>query len=76
MVFYKVEFFYPDGHVEEFEDYYRSLEAAVKFGDDMLNQVAVTEQYHKRKDSPIKPYFLVTKIDGDNHSVVFNSKKQ
>ena len=74
-VYFKVEFSYPDGHVEEFEDYYRSLEAAVKFGNDMLNQVAATEQYHKKVSEAEKPFFLVTKIDGDHHELAFDSRK-
>ena len=74
-VYFKVEFSYPDGHVEEFDDYYRSLEAAVKFGNDMLNQVAATEQYHKKVEETKKAYFLVTKIEEDQHELVFDSRK-
>ena len=74
-VYFKVEFSYPDGHVEEFDDYYRSLEAAVKFGNDMLNQVAATEQYHKKVVEAKKAYFLVTKIEEDQHELVFDSRK-
>ena len=75
--FFKVEFLYPDGHVEEFDDYYRTLEAAVKFGNDLLNQVAATEQYHKHTSRDLqKAYFLVTKIEGEEHSLVYDSRKQ
>ena len=74
--FFKVEFSYPDGHIEEFDDYYRSLEAAVKFGNDMLNQFAATEQYHKKVKEAQKPFFLVTKIEEDHHELVFDSRKE
>ena len=74
MVVYKVEFFYPDGHVEEFDDIYRTLHSAIKFGNDMLNQVAATEQYHGKLD-PKKAYFIVTEVEGESSKIVHNSKK-
>lgn len=73
-VYYKLEFSYPDGHIEEFADQYRSAKEAVEIGENMLNQVKVTERYHQYHEDAQEAYFLVTKIDGDKHRLVFDSR--
>ena len=69
MKYYKMDFSYPDGHIEEFEDF-KSLEEAVKYGTDLQAQVNYTERLH----DPRKTYFLVYENDGNERKLVYRSK--
>lgn len=74
MKFYKINFSYPDGHVEELEDLFRSLEAAVDYGNSLLNQVRATEITHGGSThDPNNAFFAVYEYDGNNHAVVYRS---
>lgn len=60
---------YPDGHVEIIEETFYNLEKANEYGQGMLNQIAVTEQFHQGKDDGSfkprhlhKPYYEIYKV--------------
>ena len=82
MAKFRLEFSYPDGHLEVIENDFDSLEEAKEFGDNLYNQVLATERFHKRRDDdgdigyhkPGKAYYYVTKRDGNNRTVVFDSR--
>ena len=63
---------YPDGHLEVIEETFYTLEKAKEYGESMMNQIAVTEQFHKgEKDILGAPrrlktpsYEIYSKADG------------
>ena len=78
--YYKVNVSFPDGHVEEIEDIFPSLEAAQAYGNNILNQISSTEPYHNSKKdifgekTKFKPYFEVLVVVDNNSKIVFKSK--
>lgn len=78
---FKVEMNYPDSHVEELELSFETKEEAVKYGRNLLVQVANTESYHKPVEDgflgrkKIKPYFIVLDY-AKKKAVVFDSRKK
>lgn len=77
MAFY-ISFSYPDGHVEEIDESFASLQAAIKYGDSLLNQVAATESTKKQgvSSNDIGAFFLVEEVSYDSRKLVFDSRKQ
>ena len=74
---YTVEFFYPDGHVEELEEMYSSFERAKQYGLDLLNQVQATEQFHGSKvrfNDRGKAYFLIIEHEEESRKTIFDSR--
>ena len=71
--FYAIDFSYPDGHVEEVRQRFKTAQDAVEFGKDMLNQVRYTESFHGDSDGKQEPYFYVIKIENGKRKVVFDS---
>ena len=80
-VYYKVTISYPDGHLEEIEEEFTSLQKAIDFGEKYLAQVYGTEQFrgnaldehnffHKKK-----PYFIVDSHGEGESKIVFDSRK-
>ena len=79
---YIVEFSYPDGHIEELNVKFKSLEEAVNYAENMLGQIAHTEKFHggndfdddgmlkKKKD----PFYCVIKILNNKRTLAFSSK--
>ena len=70
--FYKLNFVYPDGHIEEIDEYFRDLEKAKNYGEQLMIQVANTEQFHGGHKG--KPYFMVYEVADGQNSLVFESK--
>ena len=75
MAKYQVVITYPDGHIEEIEDSFSSLEAAREFGDSMIVQVKNTEAYHKTPSKGMAS-FMVLDVSGKPSVVVFESKRK
>lgn len=72
---YQVSFTYPDGHVEDLDQDFVSVKAAVEYGVNLLNQVRATEiNKVGSKHSVSKAYFVVRKIDENGRKIVFNSR--
>ena len=72
---------YPDGHIEIIEETFYTLEKAVEYGEGMMNQIAVTEQFHQGKDDGSlkprkirKPYYEVYKVGDGTRDLVAKGK--
>ena len=72
---------YPDGHVEEIEERFSSVEEAKKYAEELLLQVANTERYHyahgdsKGIQKRGKASFIISKKGPSGSQIVFDSKK-
>lgn len=74
---YYVSFQYPDGHVEEIEEVFVTVEKAVSYGNALLQQVQATERFkrggnHSAKDAR----FVVNAKDGNESELVYDSFKK
>lgn len=79
---FKITFSYPDGHVEEIDQVFNTLEDAKDYGFNLLNQVGATE-IHKGKtykdafggnEGEAQPaFFIVSKYEGGKVKRVFIS---
>lgn len=74
MALYYLSFSYPDGHVEEIQETFSSLDAAIAYGTNLFNQVGGTEQYKKGSRNHNKAHFEVLKVEGDVRQIVYKSK--
>jgi prepilin-type processing-associated H-X9-DG protein len=78
--YFRVNVSFPDGHIEEIDEIFSTLELAKNYGESILNQVSYTEAYHKGKDDifgdkiNLKPYFEVLKVADNTSKIVFRSK--
>ena len=74
---YRVTISYPDGHIEDLEEVFNSLEAAKKFGDAYLAHVKATEAQKHRgylEDGPKDPYYMVMEHNDGSRKIIFESK--
>ena len=77
MTRYTLSFSYPDGHIEEIEEIFVSLQSAIDYGNGLLNQVKATEIYKKGSlRGRNKPYFTILEMSEEGTKVAFNSAKQ
>ncbi len=84
-VLYTVTMSYPDGHLEEIEEVFNSLEQAKEYGERMLNYVASTESIKRggglfddddfRSSRQQEPYFMVIRLEGKERKIVFESRR-
>ncbi len=70
---------YPDGHIEIIEETFYTLEQAKEYGENMMNQIAATEQFHQgngsfEKRHLQKPYFEVYKVADGSRELVEKGK--
>lgn len=73
--FFKVVFVYPDGHIEEIEDIFNSIESAKDFGENLTNQVINTERFHGGSaEGKRAPYFMVVEVLDGKLKMVFESQ--
>ena len=78
---FKVVCSYPDGHLEEIEQDFFTLDEAKEYGFGLLAQVAATERYMGKsyiddfgeKTDPQEPFFIVIKREGKKNKNVFIS---
>lgn len=72
--YYKVVFVYPDGHIEEIEETFKEGLEAKEYGNNLLAQVANTEQFHGGLDEEKRnPYFMIVEVKGKKLKLVFES---
>ena len=72
--YYKVVFVYPDGHIEEIEDNFNDGIEAKEYGNNLLAQVANTEQFYGGMDEEKhNPYFMIVEVKGKKLKLVFES---
>ena len=72
---YQLSFCYPDGHVEEIDVEFYTLESAKEYGQTLLAQVSATEKIKKSSlGSKGKSYFTVSESDGSMRNKVFDSR--
>ena len=74
MAVYYLSFSYPDGHIEEVEETFQSLNDAVNYGMNLLNQVNATEDYKKGSKTKGQAHFDVLLVDGEKRAIVYQSK--
>ena len=74
MKYYRVDFSYPDRHVEELFDEFKSAEDAVAFGEDLRSQVLATEVNRGGGFDPSNTYFLVYEYEGNERKLVYRSR--
>ena len=78
----RLEMTYPDGHVEEIEQEFSSVEEAKKYGYGLLAQIGQTEKYHyahgdyKGIQARGKAKFMVLRKTRDGSEVAFDSTKE
>ena len=70
---------YPDGHVEIIEETFATLEKAKQYGENMLNQISVTEKFHKNGDDILaprlqKPHYEVYRKSEGKRELVLKKK--
>lgn len=74
---YYLAFSYPDGHVEEIEEVFSSLNGAVDYGMNLLNQVQATEVQKKGSSTAGKhAYFTVLEDEGGSKKIIYTSHKE
>ena len=57
--YYRVVFVYPDGHLEDIEDTFKSGADALECGNTIMAQISSTEQYRSKYSEDKKdPYFI------------------
>ena len=80
--FYKVVFVYPDGHIEEIQDQFKSGKEALEYGNNLLVQVKNTEGVLQRGtydnnefnfNEKKEPHFMIVELNGKKHSLVYDS---
>ena len=75
---YKVVFVYADRHIEEIDDTFSSEEKAIKYGEELLQQVGHTEAYLGKESGLCKkkkkPFFMVVQIGEGTYHMVYESK--
>ena len=68
---------YPDGHEEELDESFTSLEKAVSYGMNLLAQIRATEPLKGKKygaSGKREAFFLVHKFSGKESELVFDSR--
>ena len=72
---YVLNFSYPDGHIEEIDESFATLESAIRYGDGLLNQVQATERMKKAGvfSASNKAYFTVDLVDLESRKTVYHS---
>ena len=83
---YRVVFVYPDGHIEEIDQVFKTGKEALDYGNSMLTQVANTEGLRSNRayldedgfmnKEPIKPYFMIVELNKKKMTLVFDSRSR
>ena len=75
--FYKVQMSYPSGRVEVIEQDFEKGSDALDYGNNMLVQIANTEQFHTGNDEDAKkePFFFIIEVKKGKQSVVYDSRQ-
>ena len=81
---FKVVFVYPDGHIEEIDDLFKTGREALEYGNNLLNQVANTEGVFHRDFNEDefgmkvnqKAHFMIVEISGKKYRLVYDSESR
>ena len=73
MAYYKVIMNYPAGKVEEIDEYFRSIDAARKFGEH-LKGLSIANSPYIDAEFKQDPYFIIVEKDEDKTTIVFDSR--
>lgn len=74
--FYRVIFVYPDGHLEDIDDTFKTGADALECGNTIMAQISSTEQYRSAYSEDKKdPYFMIVKIKGKKRTLVYDNRK-
>ena len=72
---YRVVFTYPDGHVEEIQEHFRSGADALEYGKSMLAQIPNMERYRNPFDvEKREASFMVVEVYNRKQKIVYSSK--
>ena len=82
--YYKVVFVYPDGHIEEIEEQFKTGAEALEYGNGLIAQVNNTEGVFRGSDDDdefgfkekIDPYYMILEIKGKKYRLVFDSRSR
>ena len=78
---YKVVFVYPDGHIEEINDQFKTGKDALEYGNNLLAQVKNTEGVFHRGDydnefgfnEKKEAHFMIVEMNGKKYRLVYDS---
>lgn len=74
--YYRVIFVYPDGHLEDIEDTFKSGADALECGNTIMAQISSTEQYRSKYSEDKKdPYFMIVEIKGKKRTIVYDNRR-
>lgn len=74
--YYRVVFVYPDGHLEDIEDTFKSGADALECGNTIMAQISSTEQYRSKYSEDKKdPYFMIVEIKGKKRTIVYDNRR-
>jgi len=74
--YYRVVFVYPDGHLEDIEDSFKTGAEALECGNTIMAQIAANEQYRSKYSEDKKdPYFMIVEINGKKRSLVYDNRQ-
>ncbi len=74
--FYRVIFVYPDGHLEDIDDTFKTGADALECGNTIMAQISSTEQYRSAYSEDKKdPYFMIVEIKGKKRTLVYDNRK-
>ncbi len=78
---YNLDVTFPDGHIEEIEEQFTTIDAAKNYALHLLTQVGATEKYHyahgdyKGIQPRGKASYMITEKTSDGTVIVFDSRK-
>ena len=74
--FYRVIFVYPDGHLEDIDDTFKTGADALECGNTIMAQISSTEQYRSAYSEDKKdPYFMIVEIKGKKRTLVYDNRR-
>lgn len=74
--YYRVIFVYPDGHIEDIDDTFKTGSEALEYGNQIMGQISSTEQYRSKYSEDKKdPYFMIVEIKDKKRSLVYDNRK-
>lgn len=74
--YYKVVMVYPDGHIEEIEEAFKSGEDALEYGNRLLAEIPNMERYRSAFDEEKRdPYFMIVEVNNKKTKLVYESRR-
>ena len=74
--YYRVIFVYPDGHLEDIDDTFKTGSDAREYGNTIMAQISSTEQFRSNYSEDKKdPYFMIVEIKGKKRTLVYDNRQ-